>query len=127
MSTIQDIEKLIRKICVLSKCLPKDILRSSPEDKIWTVLHGSEGDTPWETFNRRFDTLFAEHCRDADGRLIHIRRGQYGMDAICAYLNSINFRAGDMPFDLVELKLLRLSTELVHLVYVQQNCFSSRL
>ena len=29
----------------------------------------------WETFNRRFDTLCAEHCRDADGRLIHIRRG----------------------------------------------------
>lgn len=121
MSTIADIVKLLQKISILSKALPESVSPGSPEDKIWIVLQGSEGDTPWVTLNRRFDTLFAEHCRDQDGRLLHIWRGQYGMDAVCAYLATINFRDANMPLDLVELKLLRIHTELIHLVYVYRK------
>lgn len=79
-------------------------------------MQTQQGDTPFETFNKRFDALFGQDCRDSDGRLHHIRQGKNGMGLICAYLNSIKWTS-DIPLDLVEIKLLRLSTELRHLRY----------
>src|SRR3954452_23962893 len=106
------IESLVSEIRALSDTLPNSIALGSPDDKIWTVLNGSEGETVWETLNRRFDTLFGEHCRDENGRLHYVRRGQYGMHAVCTYLSSIDFDAGGIPLDLVEMKLRRLHDEL---------------
>jgi hypothetical protein len=39
-------------------------------------MNTEECDTPHETFNRRFDAMFAEDCRDSDGRLHHVRQGK---------------------------------------------------
>ena len=70
-----------------------------------------EGDTPYETFNRRFDALFGEDCRDSGGRLHHVRQGKLGLGLIISYLSKINWTK-DFPLDLVELKLQRLVNEL---------------
>lgn len=58
--------------------------------------------------------LFGEDCRDSDGRLHFIRQGKNGIGLVCAYLNTLDWTA-DVPLDLVEIKLQRLSTELIHL------------
>ena len=79
-------------------------------------MNSEERDSPHETFNRRFDVLFAEDCRDADGRLHHVRQGKLGMGLIVSYLSKLDWTG--FPLDLVELKLRRLITELKHLQYV---------
>jgi hypothetical protein len=79
-------------------------------------MNNAEGDTPHETFNRRFDAIFAEDCRDSDGRLHYVRQGKLGMGLV-SYLSKINWTTG-FPLDLVELKLQRLVTELKILQYV---------
>jgi len=68
---------------------------------------------PHETFNRRFDALFGEDCRDPHGRLHHVCQGKLGMGLIVLYLSKINWDS--FPLDLVELKLQRLITELKYL------------
>ena len=44
-------------------------------------------ETPHETFNRRFDALFAEDCRNADARL----QGKLGMVLVVSYLSKIDW------------------------------------
>ena len=78
--------------------------------KFGLLMKTEELDTPHETFNRRFDAMFAEDCRDSDGRLHYVRQGKMGMGLVVSYLAKINW-AG-FPLDLVELKLQRLVTEL---------------
>jgi hypothetical protein len=116
MSTLKDIEHQVQQITTLTKQLPSRIPCGSPGDKIWVVLKGPKGETEWETFNKRFDSLFGEDCRDESGRLCYLSRGKYGMDAICAYITGVDFKSPGIPLDLVEIKLLRLYTEMVHLV-----------
>jgi hypothetical protein len=78
------------------------------------VLDGPEYESPWQTFNKRFNALFAEDCRDEAGRLHHIRRGEHRMDKVNNYLASINFTV--LPLDLVAIKLDRLKVELEDLL-----------
>jgi hypothetical protein len=54
------------------------------------VIKNVNEDDPWQSFNRNFDLLFGEDCRDEKGSLQNIRRGRYGMGAVCAYLKRIN-------------------------------------
>jgi hypothetical protein len=82
-------------------------------------MHTAESDTPHETFNRRFDAIFAEDCRNSDGRLHYVRQGKLGMGLVVTYLSKINWTTG-FPLDLVELKLQRLVTELKILQYVPE-------
>jgi hypothetical protein len=82
-------------------------------------MNTSECDTPFETFNKHFDALFGEDCRDADGRLQHIRQGKLGMGLIVLYLSKLNWT--DFPLDLVEIKLQHVVTELKHLQYVSDS------
>lgn len=82
-------------------------------------MKAAERDTPHETFNRRFDALFAEDCRDSDGRLHHVRQGKLGMGLVVQYLSKIDWTS--FPLDLVELKLQRLIIELKHLQYVSSS------
>jgi hypothetical protein len=114
MSTIQGIQLLVKNIVALSSSLPKSVPNATTQDKIWIVMHTQEGETTFETFNKRFDALFGEDCRDADGHLHHIRQGKNGMGLVCAYLNKIKWTS-NIPLDLVEIKLQRLFTELQHL------------
>lgn len=84
--------------------------------RIITIVHGIEG-TVAGTFNRRFDLLFAEDCRNAEGRL-NVRGGEEGMECVVAYLQSIHLESAGVPLDLAELKLTRVADELEHLWYV---------
>jgi hypothetical protein len=74
-------------------------------------MNTDELDNPHETFNRRFDAMFAEDCRDSDGRLHYVRQGKLGMGLVVLYLSKINWTTG-FPLDIVELKLQRVITEL---------------
>jgi hypothetical protein len=79
-------------------------------------MHSPECETPFETFNKRFDALFAEDCHNSDGRLDEIRQGKSGMGMVCSYLKKTNWSEG-FPLDLVQIKLQRLSVELRFLMY----------
>jgi hypothetical protein len=129
MPTISEIKALIKIIATLSNSLPKSTPFGTKEDKIWTVMHTEEGKTAHETFNRRFDAMFGEDCRDTAGRLQHVRKGKLGMDNVCTYLSKIDW-ADNFPLDIVEIKLQRLLAELQHHQYALQvifRCVVSRL
>ncbi|KAI9507661.1 hypothetical protein F5148DRAFT_1306963 [Russula earlei] len=114
MSTPNTVKQLVKDISSLSNSLSDAVPRGSKDDKIWFVMNTKEGDVPpHETFNRRFDALFGEDCRDPGGRLHHIRQGKLGMGLVVSYLLKINWT--NFPLDLVELKLERLIAELKHL------------
>ena len=85
-------------------------------------MNKPERDTKFETFNRRFNTLFMEDCCDADGRLPHIRQGKLRLGLICSYLSKLDWGAS-FPLDLVEIKLLHLKTKLTYLTYVYNIAF----
>jgi hypothetical protein len=111
MPPITVIKALVKEITGASSRLPSSIQQGSKTDKIWSVLNADAGETAHETFNKRFDALFAEDCRDSAGRLHYIRRGKLGMGLICSYLLEIDWDDG-FPLDLVEIKLKRLAGEL---------------
>lgn len=77
--SLEDITALVRRIQDMSKSLPQTVPESTKEGKLYEVMTTMNGDSHWETFNRRFDNLFGEHCRDKNGRLYHLRRGKYGL------------------------------------------------
>ena len=91
--------------------MPPSVQTGTKDDKIYLVMNSAEGEDAFETFNRRFDVMFGEDCRDPAGRLQHIRRGKLGMGVVCSYLSNIDCVKG-FPLDLVEIKLQRLMTEL---------------
>jgi hypothetical protein len=115
--TAATIRLLVREINTLSSSLSDSVPKGLKDDKIWSVMNTEELDTPHETFNRRFDAMFAEDCRDSDGRLHYVRQGKLGMNLVVSYLSKINWITG-FPLDLVEIKLQRLITELKILQYV---------
>ena len=63
------LELLVDKIIALTKILPKSVPEATCKDHIYEVMTTVTGDSLWETFNRRFDILFGEDCRDQEGRL----------------------------------------------------------
>lgn len=106
-------KQLVKKISALSSSLSDAVPKGSKTDKIWSVMNTEEGDSPHETFNRRFDALFGEDCRDSHGRLHHVRQGKLGMGLVVSSLSKVDWT--NFPLDLVELKLQRLIAELQHL------------
>ena len=101
------VQQLIRDISVLSKALPTSIPEGQPMDKMYHVITNVESDEgDWPTFNRKFDLLFGVDCFDANGRLKNVCRGQYGMDAVAAYLQRLSLR--NLPLELVQIKLQRI-------------------
>jgi len=100
-----------KDISTLSTSLSDAVPKASKDDKIWSVMNSKEGDTPYETFNRRFDALFGEDCRDSSGSLHYVRQGKLGMGLVMLYLSKINWTK-DFPLDLVALKLQHLIDEL---------------
>jgi hypothetical protein len=113
MCTVETIEQLVKEINSLSTSLSDAVPKGSKDDKIASVMNSKEGDTPHETFNRRFDVLFGEDCHDSHGRLLHVRQGKLGMSLVVFYLSKIDWT--NFPLDIVELKLRRLVAELQHL------------
>ena len=70
-----------------------------------------ECETAHETFNRHFDAMFWEDCRDTAGDLQHIHKGKLGLGSVCAYLSKIDW-ADNFPLNIVKIKLQRLIVEL---------------
>jgi len=111
-------KQLVKEISALSSSLSNATPKGSKDDKIWSVMNTKEGDTLHETFNRQFNALFGEDCRDSHGRLYHVRQGKLGMGLVVSYLLKVNW--ADFPLDLAELKLRRLIAELQHLQCVPE-------
>lgn len=97
--------------------LPKSVPTARHSDRINQVfgnIISSDDDDAWPVFNRRFDILFGEDQRNADGRLSHLRRGALGMDLVIAYLHST--LQTDILWAAAEPKLNRLVDEVTHLM-----------
>lgn len=116
MPTLAAVKLLVKEISTLSNSLSDSVPKGTKDDKIWSVMNTEERDDPHETFNRRFDAMFAEDCRNSNGRLHHLRQGKFGINLVVSYLLKINWT--NFPLDLVEIKLQRLITELKFLQYV---------
>ena len=104
---VQDIQKLV-------KDLPKSVPVAEKDGKISRTLKLS-GDTPWETFDTRFNALYGADQYDRETqRLLHIERGNHGLGGICSYL-TIAMQIDGMPHELMIPKLERLKAELVYI------------
>lgn len=112
-----DLEQLVQDITELNKKLPPTIREGSKQDKLYEVMTKIDSETAWATFNRRFDILFAEDCRDENGRLHHIRRGRFGMNTVINYLNRIIVNEDQLKgfYAPAAIKLERVKTELEYL------------
>ena len=107
------LEQLAQDITRLSKRLPTSIPEATKDDRIYATMTKVKGDLPWETFNRRFDILFGEDCRNKEGRLFYICRGRHGMNIVTAYLSRVvNEDHLKGSYDIAAIKLERLRDEL---------------
>ncbi|KAJ6613221.1 hypothetical protein B0H10DRAFT_1951625 [Mycena sp. CBHHK59/15] len=111
------IAKLIKNIEHLSYLLPVSIAEGTEGDEIHrviTTIKGHDEDCAASTFNRHFDILFKEdaQCRDANGRLHLIRRGELGMLMVVRYLRDIKWSAPEMDLAGAKIKLERIVKEM---------------
>ncbi|KAJ6522529.1 hypothetical protein DFH09DRAFT_1097114 [Mycena vulgaris] len=105
---------LIKKMKKPTAQFPEAIPLASDADdivRVITTIHGIDNSVRG-TFNRRFDILFGEDCRDDDGRLKNIRRGDVEMPCVLNYLESIHWESAEIPLDLAGIKLKRIVDEL---------------
>ena len=107
---VDDIQSSISRITILCKEIPINVPIGNKRSKIYLVMTGDEGEDTWQTFNKRFDALFAEDCHKGQGQLHHIHRGEFGMDKVVQYLSALDINS--LPLDLVAKKLDRLEAEL---------------
>jgi hypothetical protein len=123
------VAKLIQNIEDLAVVLPTSIAEGTETDKIHhviTTVEGPDGDAG-STFNRRFDILFKEdaQCRDVNGRLHLIRRGELGMTMVARYLRDIRWNAAEMNLEGAVVKLERLVKEMEFLwCVIFTECFN---
>ena len=115
ISTLEEFVQLVKRVSTLSNSLLPSIPKGTLKDKIWIVWQTQEGNMPFEIFNKRFDALFSEDCRDAEGCLPHIRQEKSGMGLVSTYLKKVDW-SQDFLLDLVAVKLRQLVAELTHLM-----------
>ena len=112
----------ISELKALVKILPRTVPLGTKRDRVNQVFSNipvpNDAGQHWETFNRRMDNLFGAELRDADGRLLNVKQGPFGMDMIIKYLDEA-CQAGNLMWDLALIKLDRLVVELKFLTYVQ--------
>ncbi|KAH9907683.1 uncharacterized protein BXZ73DRAFT_60252 [Epithele typhae] len=111
---------IVNSIATAAKSLPSSVPIGNENDKIYIIMTKTHGDTAWETFNRRFDILFGEDCRDpVTGRLHHLRRGACGLDMVIKDIRVLLARyEAELQYNVMRIKLKRLLTEVAHLRYV---------
>ncbi|KZT64308.1 hypothetical protein DAEQUDRAFT_741379 [Daedalea quercina L-15889] len=121
------LEQLVQDITELSKKLPGSVPEATKDDKIYTVMTSVTGNSHWGTFNRRFDILFGEDCRNEEGRLHYIRRGRHGMAKVTSYLNRVIVDENTLKgfYTPATVKLERLKAEL-EVLAIQSNKSSNR-
>lgn len=115
---IEHIKALLENLPSLCNGLPSSVPLATKDDDIYRIITDVNGEDTWQTFNRRFDLLFAEDCRDVNGRLDKIRRGPLGMNNVCKYLKSIDLKTPGLFHDLMVKKLERVVQEVVYLMWV---------
>jgi hypothetical protein len=72
-ASVATVKQLVKEISTLSTSLldsDHSVPKGTKDDKIWSVMNTDERDTPHETFNQRFDAMFAEDCRNSVGRVV---------------------------------------------------------
>ncbi|KAF7293396.1 hypothetical protein MIND_01116600 [Mycena indigotica] len=84
------IQDLIKKIGLLTAKLPSSIPLATESDEIYRVIKKVKAldDKVAAHFNRRFDILYGEDCRDEN----------------VVYLKSLKWDSGDIPIDIAFLK-----------------------
>ncbi len=106
---------LVKELQALEKRLPKSIPVAMRNDKICDVFVkiplSFDPSEDWEIFNRRMDALFSEELRDKSGRLLHIKRGEYGLSMVITYIVQ-TMESGNLPWDLASIKVARIVDEL---------------
>ena len=115
MTPLEEIQLLVKNVTTLPASLLPSFPKATMKDKIWTVMHSPECDTPFEMFNTQFDMLFAKDCRNEEGCFDEIYQEKSGMGLVCLYLEKMDWST--FPLDLVKIKLECLSAELKHLMY----------
>ena len=110
------VRNYIQKVVYMGKCLPSTVALATEEDVVYRAFTSAEGESQWHTFNKWFDAVFGEDCRDANTKKLHlIRRGANGMELVSGYLESLNLTDPELPLDLMLEKLARLNNELIGL------------
>ncbi|KAF8186573.1 hypothetical protein K438DRAFT_1033037 [Mycena galopus ATCC 62051] len=113
---------LIAKLRKLADQLPETVPEATDTDneihRVITQVHGLDDDSVQSTFVRRFDILLAEKSHNAEGRLIHVRRGELGMKFVIQYLDSIHWESDP---DLCMLAIERLQRLIAELEYLSQQ------
>ncbi|KAH9912013.1 uncharacterized protein B0H18DRAFT_1127717 [Fomitopsis serialis] len=109
-----NLERIVQEIVELSKKIPNSVAEATKDDRIYDVMTNIDGESAWATFNRRFDILFGEDCRDENGRLHHVRRGRHGMNKVTSYLTRIIVNENSLKgfYAPAAVKLNRLKAEL---------------
>jgi hypothetical protein len=115
---VERVKSLIENFLTLCDGLPSSIPLAAQDDHIYHVMTTVNGDDTWQTFNCRFDLLFGEDLWNAEGHLLHIRRGKHGMGAVCIYLQSIDLDTPGLFHDLMVIKLTCVIEEIIHLMSV---------
>ncbi|KAF7305351.1 hypothetical protein HMN09_00787000 [Mycena chlorophos] len=114
MLAAKPIRDLIKRIETSTERLPTTIseaLRGGEIQRVLTEVEGPDGDVA-STFNRRFDILYGEDCRDGQGRLANVQRGDFRLRLVVQYLKSIAWESGAVLIDIASVKLERLAKEL---------------
>ncbi|CDO77912.1 hypothetical protein BN946_scf184727.g1, partial [Trametes cinnabarina] len=101
MSPKDKVHALVCDLIALAADLPTTIELGTPSDKLYIT--------------------FTTDCRDEAGRLPHLRRGPFGLDLVCTYLKGLlaSPAAEELPYELVKIKLERLTNEVKALVSSQ--------
>ena len=110
---------IVDAITQLTKKLPSSVPEGKRDGKLYWVMTNDNyrEETPWETFNKRFDATFGEDFWNAEGRLENVCHGQFGMDIITKYLRIAIDMPGAQAFHApMMLKLERMRVELEILV-----------
>ncbi len=114
--TASDVARTVDEIMKIVPQLPDTVPIGVEDGKLYQTLTKVHGENQWHTFNRRFDILFGEDCRDPNGRLLNMSRGKYGLDLVCEYLHWLlawaASTAAALPWDAMHIKLERLLEEL---------------
>ena len=111
----------ISTLTALIATIPESVPLATKDDRIhqiFTSIPPPDNDAEvWEVFNRRFDNLFGEDTRDDANSLPNIKRGEYGMDLVLKYINSVK-DSSTMLYEPASVKFGRIITELKRLKYV---------
>ncbi|KAJ3847239.1 hypothetical protein EV368DRAFT_69273 [Lentinula lateritia] len=106
----------VRLLSTLVKGLPDHVPLASTESRISEIfkkvpepLPTADPDEHWTTFNRHMDLLYGNDVRGADGKLLNITRGPFGLDLVVGYIQSA-VDAGHLLWEAALPKFARLVT-----------------